>query len=283
MKRAIFVRLFAAILTLSCGWVAYTQSAQQAKQPAPPPQLIKVAPDLYMIDSGSNVAFYVTDEGVIVIDDKFERDFDMIMDKIKSVTSKPVKYLLNTHHHGDHTGSNLKFQPFAEIIAHANSRIHHVELKQPAPPRVTFKSEMSVFLGGKEVRAIYYGRGHTDGDVMIYFPDLRILHTGDLMAGNSPLVDYAAGGSLKDYAKTMDGPMGLDFDVVIQGHGPLVNRKLYIDYRNGVEKFQTQLTGLVRGGKSKDDVAKFLIAEYNWVPNGLPMQRSLDGFMTELR
>src|SRR5262249_55185139 len=147
----------------------------------------------------------------------------------------------NTHHHGDHTGSNAKFQPFAEIIAHANSRIHHVELKQPAPPRVTFKTEMSVFLGGKEVRAIYYGRGHTDGDVMIYFPDLRILHTGDLMAGNSPLVDYAAGGSLKEYAKTMDGPMGLDFDIVIQGHGPLVNRKLYIDYRNGVEKFQTQV------------------------------------------
>ena len=280
--RTCLIRMSAAILMLTGAWVAYTQNPQQAKQP-PAQNLIKVTDDLYMIDGGSNVVFYVTDEGVIVIDDKFDRDFDSIMAKIRSVTAQPVKYVLNTHHHGDHTGSNPRFLPAAEIIAHVNSRIHHVNLKQPAPPRVTFTKEMSVFLGGKEVRATYYGRGHTNGDVMIYFPALRILHTGDLMAGNSPVIDYETGGSLTDYVQTLDGPMGLDFDTVIQGHGPLVNRQLLIAYRNGVEKFRTQLTGLVRGGKSKQEVADFLIKEYNWVPTGIPMQRGLDGFMTELK
>lgn len=267
---------------LGGAWAAYTQNPQQTKQ-TPAQNLIKITDDLYMIDGGSNVVFYVTDEGVIVIDDKFDRDFDGIMAKIRSITAKPVKYVVNTHHHGDHTGSNEKFLASAEIVAHVNSRINHVALKQPAPPRVVFQDEMSIFLGGREVRAKYYGRGHTNGDVMIYFPALRILHTGDLMAGNSPLIDYAAGGSLVDYVKTLDGPMGLDFETVIQGHGALVNRQSLIAYRNGVDKFRTQLTGLVRAGKSKQEVADFLVKEYNWVPNGLPMQRGLDGFMTELR
>jgi cyclase len=277
MNRAVLVRVSTSVLVLAGAWMAYTQN------PPPAQNLINIASDLYMIDGGSNAVFYITGEGVIVIDDKFERDFDAILAKIKSVTGEPVKYVLNTHHHGDHTGGNPRFLPFAEIISHVNSRINHIELKQPAPPRVVFDKEMSVFLGGKEVRAIYYGRGHTNGDVMIYFPQLKILHTGDLMAGNSPLVDYAAGGSLVEYARTLDGPMNLEFETVIQGHGPLVKRAGYIQYRDGVEKFRAQLTGLVRAGKSKDDVAKFLIAEYGWVPNGLPMQRSLDGFMSELK
>ena len=277
MTRAIFVRTAAAAAFLWGAWAAYTQN------PPPPQNLVKVAEDLYMVDGGSNAVFYVTSEGVILIDNKFERDYDSILGKIRSVTSLPIRYVLNTHHHGDHTGGNLKFGAGAEIIAHVNSRIHHVELMQPAPPRVAFDHEMSVFLGGREVRAVYYGRGHTDGDVMIYFPALRILFTGDLMAGNSPVVDYTAGGSLIEFAKTLDGPMGLEFETVIQGHGPVVNRQLLVAYRNAVERFRTQVTGLVRGGKSRQELADFLIKEYNWAPEGIPMQRGLDGFLRELK
>ena len=152
--RTVLIRLCAGILMLGGTWAAYTQNPQQAKQ-APVQNLIKVTDDLYMIDGGANVVFYVTDEGVIVIDNKFDRDFDSIMAKIRSITDKPVKYVINTHHHGDHTGSNGRFLPAAEIISHVNSRIHHVDLKQPAPPRVVFTDEMSVFLGGREVRAMY--------------------------------------------------------------------------------------------------------------------------------
>jgi glyoxylase-like metal-dependent hydrolase (beta-lactamase superfamily II) len=284
LPRTFVVRFFAAMLFLACAWVAYTQNPQQAKQARQALNLIKITDDLYMIEGpGGNVAFYVTDEGVILIDDKFDQDYDGIMAKIKSVTARPVKYLLNTHHHGDHTGSNPRFESSAEIISHVNSRINHVQLKQPGAPRVVFTQETDIFLGGKEVRAIYFGRGHTNGDVMVYFPALRVIHTGDLMAGNSPLIDYEAGGSLLDWAKTLDGALKLDFETVIQGHGPLAKKADLLKYRNDVETFRTRITGLVRGGKSKDDVAKFLIAEYAWAPNGLPMQRSLNGLMTELK
>ena len=115
------------------------------------------------------------------------------MAKVKSVTDQPVKYVLSTHHHSDHSGGNAKFLPTAEIISTANARTNIVEHKQPnAPPnmapgaRGVHRGDCSVFLGGKEVRARYFGRGHTNGDAIIYFPALRTIHTGDLMAGTTP-------------------------------------------------------------------------------------------------
>ncbi len=92
------------------------------------------------------------------------------------------------------------------------------------PAQVTFTDETSVFLGGKEVRARYFGRGHTNGDAVIYFPALRTIHTGDLMAGTTPLIDYAGGGSLVEWTKTLDGAMKLDFETVIPGHGAVTNK-----------------------------------------------------------
>ena len=112
MSRTLVVRLSAMFLALGCAWVAYTQAPQQGKQQAKQAnnKLNKITDDLYEIEGdGGNVAFYITNEGVIVVDDKFEYDFNDIMAKIKSVTSQPVKYVLNTHHHGDHTGSNAQF------------------------------------------------------------------------------------------------------------------------------------------------------------------------------
>src|SRR5258708_25577401 len=161
------------------------------------------------------------------------------MDKVKSVTSQPLKYVMSTHHHGDHTGSNAKLLPTAEIIAHKNNRINIVEAKQPGAPRVVFSDESSVFLGGKEVRMKYFGRGHTNGDAMVYFPALRALHTGDLMAGATPLIDYAGGGSLKDWTATPDAALKLDFDTVIPGHGPLGKKADIIKDPLGSAKFAT--------------------------------------------
>jgi cyclase len=279
MNRTLLIRLSAAALFLVGAWVAYTQQGKQASN-----KLNKLKDDLYEIEGdGGNVAFYVTNEGVILIDDKFEYDYNDIVDKIKSVTNQPIKYILNTHHHGDHTGSNAKFPATTEIISTLNARKNMIEGKQPGAPRVTFTEETAVFLGGKEVRAHYFGRGHTNGDAAIYFPALRVVHTGDLVAGNSPLIDYGGGGSLLEWAKTLDGIMTLDFDVMIPGHGPVGKKADIATYRANVEKLRTRVTGLVRGGSSKDDVAKVLTAEFGWDPKGLPMTRGLDGLMVELK
>ena len=281
MSRTVLVRLAVSVFAISFAWVAYTQN--QNKQPAEL-KLQKVKDDLYMIEgSGGNVAVYVTNEGAILVDDKFDQDFDNIMAKVKSVTNQPVKYVMSTHHHGDHTGSNAKFLPFAEIIAHRNNRINMIEGKQTGAPRITFTEESDVFLGGKEVRERYFGRGHTNGDAMVYFPALRTIHAGDLMAGATPLIDYAGGGSLNEWAKTLDEAMKLDFDTVIPGHGPVAAKADMLTYRNNIEKFRTRISGLVRENKSKDEVAKVLNAEYGWDPKGLQMTRGLDGLMVELK
>jgi cyclase len=287
MNRTLVARLFTGVVLLTGCWIAYTQN--EGKQP-PALTLNKVKDDLYEIEGdGGNVAVYVTGEGVVLVDDKFDQDHENIVAKVKSVTDQPVKYVLSTHHHSDHSGGNARFLPTAEIISTANARANIVEHKQPnappgiAPARVVFTEECSVFLGGKEVRARHFGRGHTNGDAIIYFPALRTIHTGDLMAGVTPLIDYPGGGSIVEWTKTLDQALKVDFDTVIPGHGPVTNKAGLLTYRNNVEKLRNRAAGLIREGKSQDEVGKVMIAEFGWAPMGLQMQWSLPGIMAELK
>jgi glyoxylase-like metal-dependent hydrolase (beta-lactamase superfamily II) len=287
MKRTLAARIFAGALLLAGGWMAYTQN--QGKQP-PPLTINKVKDDLYNVEGdGGNVAVYVTGEGVILVDDKFDQDHEGIIAKVKSVTDQPVKYVLSTHHHADHSGGNAKFLPTAEIISTANARANIVDHKQSnAPPgvepaRVVFTEECSVFLGGKEVRSRHFGRGHTNGDAIVYFPALRTIHTGDMMAGVTPLIDYPGGGSVIEWTKTLDASMKLDFDTVIPGHGPVTTKAGLLAYRNNIEKLRNRAAGLIHEGKSQEEVGKVMIAEFGWAPTGLQMQWSLPGMMTELK
>jgi cyclase len=286
MNRRLLARVSAAVLFLMLAWVAYTQN--QAK----PPELTisKVHDDLYdIVGDGGNVAVLVTSEGVILIDDKYEQDHDAIMAKIKTVTQQPVKYVINTHYHADHSGGNAKMLPLADVISTQNARTNILEHKQSnappgvAPARIVFTQETAVFLGGKEVRAKYFGRGHTNGDAVVYFPALKTIHTGDLMAGTSPLIDYNGGGSLVEWTKTLDEAMKLDFDTVIPGHGAVTNKAGLLAYRNNVEKLRNQVTGLIRQGKSQSDVAKVMTADYGWAAGSLQQQWSVPGMMKELK
>ena len=285
MSRTTIVRFGGGIVFLLGTWVAYTQTPAPAQL-----KLNQVKDDLYEIEGdGGNVAVYITSEGVILVDDKYEPDYEQIVAKVKSVTAQPIKYILSTHHHGDHSGGNVKFAPTVEIISTANARANIVNHKQPnapaniTPAQVTFTDETSVFLGGKEVRARYFGRGHTNGDAVIYFPALKTIHTGDLMAGTTPLIDYTGGGSLIEWTKTLDSAMKLDFETVIPGHGAVTNKAGLLTYRNNVEKLRTRATGLVREGKSQEEVGKVMAAEFGWVPASMQAQWSLPGIMTELK
>src|SRR5437667_6156312 len=228
MRRLILLSFIAGIFALQSSWMVYTQNA---KTPGPL-RIEMVRNDLYMISGeGGNVAVYVTTEGVVLVDDMFDRNHADILAQVKSVTDKPLKYVLNTHQHDDHAGGDLKMLPIAEVIAHKNARANLVDIKQPyyedtpgtpiGLPRITFSDEISVSLGGREVRATYFGRGHTNGDAVVYFPALRVIHTGDLFLGRRPgkgpniYVDYAQGGSFLDWTKTLDGLLTLDFDIAI--------------------------------------------------------------------
>src|ERR1700722_271624 len=294
MNRRLIARVSALALFILLAWIAYTQNQTQPAQLT----INKVKDGLFEIEGdGGNVAVLVTSEGVILVDDKYERDHDQIMDRIKSVTQQPVKYVFSTHYHEDHSGGNAKFLPTSEIISTRNARTNILEHKQSngspdtKPARVVFTDETSVFLGGAEVRAHYFGRGHTNGDAVIYFPDLKTIHTGDLMAdtsdlrmGASPTVDYNGGGSLLEYPKTIDKVLAAyDFDTVIPGHGPVTTRQGLATYRDNVVKLIARAQAFVRQGKSQAELAKFMEKEYRWAPTSLPQQWSVPGMMTELK
>jgi glyoxylase-like metal-dependent hydrolase (beta-lactamase superfamily II) len=298
MRRTSVLSAFAAIFLLHSAWV-YTQNA---KSPGPL-RIEKVKGDLYMISGeGGNVAVYVTSEGVILVDDMFDRNHADILAQVKSVTDKPIRYVLNTHQHDDHAGGDAKMLPIAEVIAHRNVRANLSDIKQPyyedtpgtpiGLPRITFSDEISVYLGGKEVRARYFGRGHTSGDAVIYFPELRLVHTGDLFLGRAAprgaaaqtrppganiYVDYAQGGSFLDWTKTLDGALQLDFDTVIPGHGPVSTKQDVVKFRSDVETMRNRLAGMVKQGKSKEEVLKVLESDYGWRSTGCPLSPPTPG------
>ena len=270
-------------LFLSGVFVATTLTGAQAQTSL---SIEQVKDGLYVIiGSGGNVAARLTSEGVILIDDKFPRNFTEIQELVSQVTDQPVRYVLNTHHHGDHSGGNVEYINIAEIIAHQNARDNMVRGDQDAPPRVVFTKETAVYLGGVEVRAFYMGRGHTNGDAVIYFPDLRTVHGGDLLHRVAPFLDYGNGASSKGWVGTLNNMLTLDFDTAIPGHGAVMNRRDVVDFRNQMEAVRGRMAELIRSGMPKSEASdRIRTPHLSWTmqENGLFMQRSIPGFYDEI-
>jgi glyoxylase-like metal-dependent hydrolase (beta-lactamase superfamily II) len=235
-------------------------------------EIRKIKNGLYVIPgydgavTGGNVAVRVTSEGTIIVDDRLPPSSAEIASKVKSVTPQPIKYVLSTHGHGDHTGGHPEFIKVAEIIAHRNNRANMVRSKLAAPPRVVFSDQAAVFLGGVEAQAIHFGRGHTNGDAVIYFPDLRTVHTGDLVVWGkrtdgstlTPFVDRASGGSLVEWITTLDGVLKLDFDTAIPGHGPVLTKENIRSFRQKLAMLRERMSEVVKAGAKKEELAKRL-------------------------
>jgi glyoxylase-like metal-dependent hydrolase (beta-lactamase superfamily II) len=316
MKRIALLAGLTTILVAHSTWVVLTQAPRQGVRAQ------KVKGDLYMLTGeGGNVAAYVTGEGVILVDDMYYRNHDAIMSQLQQLSDRPLKYVFNTHQHDDHAGGDAKMLPLAEVIAHTNARANLITKKQPffeetpgtpiGLPRVTFSDETSVFLGGKEVRASYFGRGHTNGDAVISFPELGVVHTGDLFLSTRPapgragapaaadrpvsvpiFVDYSQGGSFLDWTGTLDRLLKLDFDTVIPGHGPLSTRAELVKFRADLETMRNRIQGFIRGGKSRDEMVKILETDYSWRATGCPpsppragclQYQQVDALIAELR
>jgi cyclase len=282
MRRPLVVRISAAILSLAGGWVAYTQNPP----PVRPAAIQKVKDQLYMITGGGgNVAVYVTSEGVILVDDMYERNYEEVMAQVRTVTDKPVRYVLNTHQHDDHAGSNARMMAAsAEIVSHRNARANMVALKQSGQARITFADQIEVHLGGKTVRALHFGRGHTNGDAIIYFPELKTIHTGDIFLTRPalPFMDFAQGGSAIEWTQVLDETAKLDFDTIIPGHGPLSDRAGLAKWRADFVKMRDRIQRMVRQGQSKEAVSKILVSEFQWPDGGLAIQQ-VDALMAELK
>lgn len=289
-----WVALLSIAVMLTAGvWALYAQNPQ-----APPPsRLQKIADDLYVIlGEGSNTTVYLTDEGVILVDTKFERNHNDIVAKVKSLTDKPIRYVINTHAHQDHTGGNRAMLPTAQIVGHTNLRGAMVRGKQPSPPTITFTDQMNIVLGGKEVVVLHFGPCHTDGDTWAYFPAHKLISTGDCfntangqgvnLTGSPTFafyIDYNTGGSLIGRAKAADAALKLDWDTVVPGHGPLTNRAGFTKWRSDVDAIRNRMATMLREGKTREDIQKMLVSDFGWDPMGRAMTNSIDGMMAEVR
>ena len=233
-----------------------------AIRPVPGKNGLYLIPGLDGGVTGGNVAVRVTNGGVILVDNKFPHSFEMITTEVRKITSSPIKYVLDTHPHADHSGSNADFMAIGEVIAHKNARGNIVRNNQPGAPRIVYSDETSIFLGGVEAQAHHFGRGHTNGDSVIYFPDLKTVHTGDLFIWGqrsdgstlSPFMDYGNGGSGLEWTATLDGLLELDFDTVIPGHGPILTKDEVRTFRGRMQTLQDRMRAAIADGVSRDDV-----------------------------
>ena len=213
-------------------------------------------PDDGLFHEPGDVAVRVTPAGVILVDDKYPENVADVLVNMKSVTTQPVKYMLNTHHHGDHVSGNANIREMGiDVIAHKNIRENFLRLKQPGEPNIVFADQAAVYLGGVEVQMFYLGRGHTNGDTVIYFPDLKTVHTGDLIIDAMPVIDYGGGGSALEFIKTIDNLLKIDFDTMIPGHGRIMTKDDVRAYRVRFQTMNDRMRDLVRRGVPKEQLA----------------------------
>jgi cyclase len=276
--REMVTRLSLALAGAAGLWIALAQ--QQQRQPL---TMEKVSGNIWVVvGNGGNVAVMPTSEGVVVVDDKFAADAPDIVAKVKTISDKPIRYVLNTHQHGDHTGGNeAMLASGAEVIIHKQARANMATGNQPGLPRLSFSDEQQLFLGGKEVIAKYFGRGHTNGDAMIYFPSERVLHTGDLfVTTGAPFCDIANGGSIKQWDATIERALQLDFDTVIPGHGAVMKKVDLQKWAQTLATLRTRVKSACAGGA--EEAAKRMDWSGLGMNGGALFDRGLPGMCKEL-
>ena len=264
------VTILAALLAL--GGVAVAVKAAQAPQGQPQTaEIQKVKENLYVITGGGgNTAALVTAKGVVLVDTKLANWGERIMEKVRSVTDKPVTTIINTHTHGDHVGSNEYFEPSVEIVTHENTKSNMEKMdalkgKPQAMPDRTFKDRLTVGTGNDRVELHYFGRGHTNGDAFVVFPQLRVVHTGDLFPRKgTPLIDVNNGGSGVEYPATMEKALkGIrNVDTVIPGHSAVTDWAALTEFTEFNRAFLTYVQTAVKGGKTVDQaIAEITLPE----------------------
>jgi len=284
MRNSSILRLSAALVATGALWVAYTQFGNAPAKL----DLVKVKDDLYVIHNDivpGNSTALITNEGVLLVDDKFDIDHAGIMEQLKKVTDKPIKYVVNTHHHADHSGGNAKMQGMnAVIVASEEARENMVDGKLPGLPNFVIEHHAHIYIGGKNVELFHFGRAHTNGDMVVYFPADRALAAGDMFTfgdATPQLIDYSGGGSAKEWPKTLESVLRLDFDTVVPGHGAVTTKQEMAKFRQTAIAMRNRIHEMVVQKKTRDDIAKAMQSEYHWGP--LQLNLSLDGAMAELR
>ena len=267
MKKLFFTFAVAILSAIS----GYTQNQDFSKVQM---KVEKVAGNVYMLQgAGGNIGASVGEDGIVVVDDQYAPMADKIKAALKGITDKPVRFIINTHYHEDHTGGNAIFQQTAPIIAQDNVRkrleeggtagnygaVKFEAKPQPkeALPIITFDHDVTVHLNGEDIRALHFPHGHTDGDSVIFFPKSNVVHMGDdFVTYGFPFVDLSGGGSVEGMIAAIDEIVPkLPADVkVIPGHGPVSNLDDVRRFVTMLKETRAAVQSGIKQGKTLDQL-----------------------------
>jgi len=275
MKRTV---VLAALLVM--GGLSLALTAFQAPPPGPTPaslavtKIEKVKDNLYVITgssaedqskfAGGNTAVFITDNGVVVVDTKLPGWGQVVLDRIKTVTNKPVTTIINTHTHGDHTGSNEFFGTAVDSVVQENTKANMARMdafkgeKAKFLPKRTYKDRTTLGSGKDEIDLYYFGSGHTNGDTFVVFPALRVMHAGDMFAWKAlPFIDVSNGGSAVEHPKTLARALATikNVDTVITGHTPVLAWKDLQEYADFSRDFVVWAEGQMKSGQTVDQAS----------------------------
>jgi cyclase len=233
---------------------------------------VKVAENLYMLKgSGGNIGAFFGKDGILMVDDQFAPLSDKINSAVKALDPGQVRFLINTHVHGDHSGGNENFKRMGvTIVAHDQVRERMMKeqvnkrLNRTTPPRdkeawpvVTFADKLNFHLNDEDIELIHFDKGHTDGDVIVHFKKANVYHTGDAFVRYGyPFIDFSSGGTVNGFINTLDKVIGLldDQSKVIPGHGELATKADVKKVRDVVADIRDQVVAALKGGKKVEDI-----------------------------
>ena len=298
MRRGIVLAVLIAALPAT----VYVERLQQAARPQlPPPGVVdveKVKDKLFVLKGGGgNTGVFITATGVVVVDTKYPGWGRPILEKIRTLTDKPVTMIINTHSHGDHVSGNVEFPATVDVVVQENTKanMERMERREPRPtetresldlfkannyrgmPKRTYKDRMSIGRGGEQIDLYYFGIGHTNGDTWVVFPALRVMHGGDMFPGKSlPNIDLVNGGSGLEWGNTLAKVHAgvKNVDTIITGHSTLMTMadlKMHSDF---LRDLATAVREAKTSGKTVDEVSQSwkVPAKYLGYPTPRPEQ-----------
>lgn len=279
----------AVVATIVSAGLSLTAVAGQPPLP-PMPELEQVADNLYLLAAsdpsdqavwtGGNTAVFVTRSGVVLVDTKLPGYGQDFLDRVASVTDRPVTMIINTHTHFDHSGSNTEFPDSVTVVAHENTRANMARAScEPVTncdafkgdnarflPKRTYSERMTLFSGPEQIDLYHFGRGHTDGDTFVVFTAARMMHTGDMFQSrNMPFIDFAnSGGSATEFPQTVQRAVEeiAGVDMIIAGHSnSLLTWEDFTDYSSFMNEFLAAGEQGMASGASVEAVATAFLAQ----------------------
>ena len=295
MKLNLLLFFFSTLVTLSWAQTPnlskYNEEIKKVEKTVKYFEVEKINDQFYMlIGGGGNVGIYISDENVVMVDNKYEIIEEVLMSSLREITAKPIKYIINTHYHHDHSDGNRAFGKMGiPIISHENAKIRmqkvttlyggiydfidgFVQGQYPseALPIITYNSKLTLSEGGEAIEMYNFGSGHTDGDTIIYFKNANIMHTGDAFVRYGyPYVDLNNGGSIKGIIEVLGSIAALadDQTVIMPGHGNLSSKQDVLDLRDSLMNlYQKTILGLENGRSYKeiaDSIEETLVGDPN--------------------